>query len=176
MADPAAEPSGDFFAALLRDHAEIERRLAELDRAALVLSRTEIDHAALEVVRATLGYFSSEGARHEAHEEQTLFPRLRPLPEFAQILSALEFQHRMNGSAARELAACAERFAPGSGRELRFLAYRFAEMHRGHAVAEERALFPLAASRLAPEAQAEMVREMRARNAARGRSGTREPD
>jgi hypothetical protein len=36
-------------------------------------------------------------------------------------------------------------------------------MHRGHAVAEERALFPLAAARLAPQVQIEMVREMLAR-------------
>jgi len=154
------------FAGLLQEHARIEDRLKALDQAAVVLSRDEGDAAALAVVAETLSFFASEGARHEAHEELTLFPRLRPLPEFKQILSALEFQHRMNDTAAKELAACVARFAPGSGRELRLLAYRFAEMHRGHAIAEERSLFDLAAARLSPEMQAEMAREMRERNGA----------
>ena len=91
-------------------------------------------------------------------------------PEFAQILSALEFQHRMNATAAQEFSACVQKFAPGGGRELRRLAYRFAEMHRGHAVAEERALFPLAATRLSPKVLLELGGEMRQRNAARPRS------
>ncbi len=69
----------------------------------------------------------------------------------------------MNDTEGRAFSAFLERFAPGSGRELRRLAARFAEMHRGHAVAEERALFPLAASVLSPELLAEMSREIRER-------------
>jgi hemerythrin-like domain-containing protein len=98
----------------------------------------------------------------------TLFPRIRPLPEFKQILSALEFQHRMNDAGGRELAECVERFAPGGGRELLRLALRFAEMHRGHAIAEERALFPLAAATFSPEMLAEMGREMLERERSAG--------
>ena len=74
----------------------------------------------------------------------------------------------MNVSEEKQLSACVDRFAPGSGRELQRLAHRFAEMHRGHAVAEERALFPLAASRLSPQVVAEMSREMLARTSAVG--------
>jgi hemerythrin-like domain-containing protein len=154
----------DFFAGLLQEHARIELRLKELDQAAAALGRDERDPAALGRVAATLDFFAEEGARHEAHEELTLFPRLRPLPEFKQIVSALEFQHRMTAAEGRELSACVAGFGPGSGRDLRRLAYRFAEMHRGHAIAEERALFPLAAARLPPELRAEMLREMRARS------------
>jgi len=150
----------DFFRSLLEDHAQIEAQLKRLDQAGATLGRLPGDAAALEIVAETLRFFATEGARHEAHEEETLFPRLRPLPEFRQILSALEFQHKMTATEGRALAACVQSFAPGSDRELRNLAYRFAEMHRGHAIAEERALFPLAASRLAPEVQAEMLREM----------------
>jgi len=150
----------DFFRSLLEDHARIEARLKQLDQASAALGRLPGDAAALEIVADTLGFFATEGARHEAHEEETLFPRLQSLPEFRQILSALQFQHKMTAAEGRALAACVQGFAPGSERELRQLAYRFAEMHRGHAIAEERALFPLAASRLAPEVQSEMLREM----------------
>jgi hemerythrin-like domain-containing protein len=161
--DKASEPR-DFFAALARDHVRIEDQLKALVRAAEAVGTAENDAAALAVISGTLEFFAGEGARHEAHEEQTLFPRLRSNPEFKQILSALEFQHRMNNTTFQELSACVAGFAPGSGRELRRQSIRFAEMHRGHAVAEERALFPLASARLTPQAIVEMTREMRKRN------------
>ena len=163
MAHAPMDPGTGLFPRLLQDHARLEERLKRLDEAAAAIGRNEQDPAALAQVAETLAFFGSAGARHEEHEEQTLFPRLRPLSEFKQILSALEFQHRMTASEGRALAACVQTFAPGRGTELRRLAYRFAEMQRGHALAEERALFPLAATRLAPEVQAEMVREMVAR-------------
>jgi hemerythrin-like domain-containing protein len=161
------EPS-DFFACLVQDHARIEARLKALEQAAGVVGRTESDGAALAVIVETLDFFATEGARHEANEELTLFPRLRSLPEFKQILSALHFQHEMNASEEKQLSACVDRFVSGSEQELRRLAHRFAEMHRGHAVAEERALFPLAASRLSPQVVAEMSREMRERTSVVG--------
>ena len=168
MGNEATSGSHDLFAALTRDHARIETRLKALELAAHGLCRMEGDAAALGVIAETLDFFASEGARHEEHETLTLFPRIRPLPEFKQILSALEFQHRMNDAGGRELAECVERFAPGESRELLRLALRFAEMHRGHAIAEERALFPLAAATLPPEALAEMGREMLERERSAG--------
>jgi len=167
MAQAATDPQADFFPRLLQDHAQIEMRLKRLDAASTAIARNELDPEALAQVAETLAYFAADGARHEAHEEETLFPRLRALPEFRQILSALEFQHKMTASEGRALADCLQGFEPGRGPELRRLAYRFAEMHRGHAIAEERALFPLAASQLTPQVQAEMVRELLARNGPR---------
>ena len=165
MADATTSESevGDFFACLVREHARIEARLKALEHAAATVGRAQSDSAALGVIAEALRFFETEGARHEAHEELTLFPRLRSLPEFKQILSALHFQHEMTAAEGKLLSDCVARFAPGSDRELRRLAYRFAEMHRGHAVAEERALFPLAASVLEPQVLAEMGREMRER-------------
>jgi len=161
MANETTHPGTDFFAGLMEEHARIEVRLKALDQVALQVSRGEVDAAALGVIADTLRFFATEGARHQAHEELTLFPRLRPLAQFKQILSAMDFQHRMNDDTGRELAACVERSAPG--RELARLAVRFAEMHRCHLLSEERALFPLASSLLAREVQAEMGREMQDR-------------
>jgi len=155
-----------FFVCLVQDHARIEARLKTLEQAAATVGRGGDPSAALGVIAEVLRFFATEGGLHEAHEELTLFPRLRPLPEFKQILSALRFQHEMNATEGKALSACVEGFAPGSERELHRLVYRFVEMNRGHAVAEERALFPLAASMLPPMEVDEMGREMRQRNGA----------
>jgi hemerythrin-like domain-containing protein len=165
-----AEGAGGFFAQLVLEHARIEEQLSSLFSAADALSRDESDRAAPGVILAKLDWFARDGARHEELEENVLFPRLRPLPEFAQILAALEFQHRMNRSEGADLRACLERFAPGSGPKLRHLAVRFVEMHRGHAVAEERALFPLAAKHLSKQALEELDRESRARRTSAARN------
>ena len=172
MSEPSTDAS-DFFAALLQDHALIEERLKELEQAAHAVGQVESDTAALGIVAETLRFFANEGARHQASEELTLFPRLRSLSDFKPILSAIEFQHQMNEAAERELTACVERFAPGGGRELRRLALRFVELNRAHAFAEERAMFPLAASVLPPPVLAEMSREMRERQRAPSRTGER---
>jgi hemerythrin-like domain-containing protein len=163
MANESADAPTDFFAGLTADHALIETRLAALEQAARTISAQEGDAAALSVITDTLRFFASEGAQHEADEEITLFPRLQLLPEFRQIVSALEFQHRMNAGEGEALAACVARFAPGKGRELLRQAIRFVEAHRGHAVAEERALFPLAAARLSPAILADLARERQKR-------------
>jgi hemerythrin-like domain-containing protein len=166
MGDATATEPSDLITELKRDHARIEERVAMLVKAAEVVSRTESDKEALGVIAGTLAFFATEGARHEEVEEEILFPRLRYQPAFKQILSALEFQHRMNRTGGQELTECVERFGPGQGRELRRLAFRFADMHRGHAVAEERALFPLVASTLSSQEMAEMGRELRERKGA----------
>jgi len=160
--------SNDFFAVLTQDHARFELRLQALLQAADALSRNERSDADREVIVRTLDVFATEGARHEELEESALFPHLRPLPQFKQMLSALEFQHRMNRTGAEQLRACIDRFAPGSGAELRRLAQRFAEMHRAHALGEERALFPLAAAALPPATMAQLRRAWHERNPAAG--------
>lgn len=153
----------DLFAVLTREHARFEERLKALLEIVEAVRRTEASRADLDAIARALDFFATEGARHEEIEEGTLFPRLRPLRQFKQVLSALEFQHGMNRSEGAQLRACVDRFVPARGVELQRLARRFVEMHRAHAMSEERALFPLAASALAPEAILEMSREARAR-------------
>lgn len=155
--------SGDFFTMLTQDHVRFETRLQALLQSADALSRNASNDGERRVILGTLDFFASEGAQHENIEETVLFPRLRPLPQFQQILGALEFQHGMNRAEGGKLRACLDRFAPGSGHELRRQALRFAEMHRAHALGEERALFPLAASVLSPATIEEIRREARQR-------------
>lgn len=161
--------SSDIFAVLAEDHARFETRLQALSQAADALSRLEGDDTARDLIASTLDYFETEGARHEELEESTLFPRVRPLPQFEQTLRALEFQHGMNRDIGAKLRACLDRFGPGKGPELQRLAQRFTEMHRAHAMGEERALFPLAASVLSPATIEEMGRGLVRRNPAPGR-------
>ena len=159
MTPPSQDGPVDFFAELVSDHRRIEARLLALEQAVRAPNGPQHDAALLETVAATLAFFATEGARHEEREERELLPRLRSLAGFEQIVAATQFQHRMNTDAAREVAACAERFVPGHGRELRRLALRWVEFQRCHAVAEERALFPLAAERLPAATLAEIARE-----------------
>jgi hemerythrin-like domain-containing protein len=158
---PSSPSSGDLPSLLVQDHALMETRLAALVDSMNAMARGGDVDAHFRLVADTLDFFATEGARHESVEETLLFPRLRPLPQFGQILSAIEFQHRMNRAEAEQLRSCVERRVPGP--ELRRLVVRFVEMHRGHAVAEERALFPLLASALDPKALEELGREARKR-------------
>jgi hemerythrin-like domain-containing protein len=140
---------GGFLALLVEDHARMETRLAALVQSLdSVRNGGDVD-AHFALAAATLDFFESEGAVHESLEENLLFPRLGRLPQFKQVLSALEFQHRMNRTEGEQLRACVDRRATGP--ELRRAAVRFIEMHRGHVVAEERALFPLVSSTLTPQ-------------------------
>ena len=148
------DPTQDVFAQLVRAHRDIEARVAELERAS-----DDPSGSGLDAIARLLAYFDGPAALHHADEDQTLFPRLRPLDGFAQMLGAFDFQHQMNDAAYAELRE-AFRAAPS---KLRGVAHRFAELQRAHIMAEERALFPLAARSLSAEVLARMSDEMAAR-------------
>lgn len=144
------------FAKLLAAHRRIEAQLARFDSLA---GRAD----AAEVVRGVLDFFAGEGARHHDDEERHLFPRLRALPAFAMMIPALEAQHEMMDSAHQELRAELDRGCPGGPAKLKALAARFAEMHRGHIIAEEKGLFPMVETALPAPAKAELARELEER-------------
>lgn len=138
----------DFFDHLMRAHAQIETRLRELEV-------TEPGAMA-----STLDGFATFAKQHQDDEETILFPRLRALPAFTQMLAAFEFQHQMNETEHAALAASIRAFAPGKEAEIRRAALRFVEVQRAHMLAEETALFPLAKQTLAPDVLAAMSREL----------------
>lgn len=143
--DPALSP----FAELMREHREIEARAAQLDAVAAELMNGGDAARALASLEELLAYFDGPAALHNADEERSLFPLLRAHAAFAQMLPAFQFQHQMNDSTQAELRAA---LAAGDPQSIVDQARRFAEMQRAHIMAEERALFPLAAQTLsAPE-------------------------
>lgn len=143
-------------AQLMRDHREIEAQVTELERAAENLESVAGRQTALATVNAVVDFFagSGVGARHHAYEEQVLFPRLRELDDFAQAIGALEFQHKMNDDTYAELCDAVQ---AGDTSRIALAAPRLADMHRAHIMAEERALFPLLATKLPADALAELA-------------------
>jgi hemerythrin-like domain-containing protein len=141
----------------MRDHREIEARVADLEQAASNLSGGAGHAAALATIADVAHYFASAAARHHAYEEEVLFPRLRQLDDFAQMVPALEFQHKMNDDAYAELRAAVE---AGDAKRIALVAPRFAEMHRAHIMAEERSLFAVAATKLSADVLEQLARDM----------------
>jgi hemerythrin-like domain-containing protein len=141
----------EFFEHLMRAHAGIEQRLHA------------IEVAEPTAMASALEAFTTFAKQHQDEEETILFPRLRPLPAFAQMLGAFDFQHQMNETEHGAFAACLR--AQGAKGDLRRAALRFVEVQRAHMLAEERALFPLAEQTLSPDVLAAMHRELRTPNA-----------
>ncbi|MBK9034756.1 MAG: hemerythrin domain-containing protein [Myxococcales bacterium] len=160
--DPSA-PVPDFFAQLLRDHHDLEACVVELGRAADQLDAVPGEAAALATLATALAYFDGPAARHQADEEQLLFPQLRSLPAFTQMIPAFECQHQLNDGTLAELRAALQPGAPARIGTVADLVRRFVEMQRAHILAEERALFPLAARTLAPAIVENLTRAQAAR-------------
>lgn len=156
----------DPFELLAAAHREIEARVAELERATEELGDEARRARALEVIAAVLDYFEGPAAVHHADEEETLFPHLRSLATFSQMLSAFDFQHQMNADGYAKLRAAFGAYQPGAESQLRQVAHHFAELQRAHILAEERSLFPQAARALSSAAIEQIARAMAARRSA----------
>lgn len=122
-------------------------------------------------VQAALQYFRVGGKRHNADEEESLFPRLRGEPNvgrFDEILS-LEEDHR----AADELHASVEALYSGwisagaldsdDSRRLAASTQSLKALYAGHIHVEEQIVFPRAAEALESAAIRAIGREFRAR-------------
>ena len=154
------------FALLLSAHQRIEEELVRLDGVSGTRaqpSRIE-DGDALLAVRSALEFFAGPATLHNELEELLFFPQLRPLSAFAVMLPAFEAQHQMIDAEYAALRAEVDRGAPSGIAKLRALVARFAEMHRGHLIAEEKILFPLAAHELSEAAKAELALELSKRS------------
>lgn len=162
--DPRA-PAPDFFAQLLRDHRDLEGCLGELEAAAAALDALPSSTAARAALATALAYFDGPAARHHADEAELLFPELRPLPAFAQMVPAFDFQHQLNDGTLAELKAALGPAAPHRIGSLADLVHKFVEMQRAHLLAEERALFPLAARTLTPDVVERLTQAQAARRA-----------
>lgn len=114
-------------------------------------------------------YFVEALPLHVADEEESIVPRLtgkRP-----EVDGALATMHRQHGEHEADIAALvaalrAVKASPeeaGLREQLRVVAERLSRAFEEHLAAEEQVLFPAIRAVLAPEVQAEIVAEQRAR-------------
>jgi hemerythrin-like domain-containing protein len=157
---------------MLRDcHRRIERFLDVLCRIAQDARGRALSTEEAGSVEAALRYFRESGPRHNADEEESLFPRLRASPEGGNpgAVDRLEAEHqtaaRLHDS-VEEL--CRAWIADGSLSEadaesLSATTGALRSMYAGHIRVEEEQVFPRAAAVLNRAALAAMGQEFQAR-------------
>jgi hemerythrin-like domain-containing protein len=124
-----------------------------------------------DAVRAALHYFRTGGQRHNADEEESLFPRLRTEPGVASFkeIASLESEHHV----ANELHTQVDilytgwiadaSLSPAFTQQLLSTTQRLKQLYDEHIRLEEDVVFPRAAKVLDSQAIAAMGQEFRAR-------------
>jgi len=121
-------------------------------------------------IQAALSYFRTGGQRHNADEEQSLFPRMQaggaePVPE----IGGLEHDHRdaelLHSRVDSIYSAwiANQAIPPDQQSELKAATDRLKKLYEQHIAIEEKVVFPRAAQTLTPEAIAAIGQEFRAR-------------
>jgi hemerythrin-like domain-containing protein len=151
-------------------HRRIEHFLHILSTVAERLGTDALANEETSAIEAALNYFRTGGIRHNADEEESLFPRLRADGE-AVDLDSLESDHRIAGELHQEADALYRKWiAAGSldiSEHLRLTAItnRLQRIYREHIRLEEEVVFPLAARTLSPQELAAMGNEFERRRA-----------
>lgn len=157
---------------MLRDcHRRIERFLQVLcivEERACGRTLTDEESAA---VTAALHYFREGGLRHNADEEESLFPRLRAMEaiEPADDLVHLEEDHRRTGLLHGQIEALYKKWmaagalSSGEQQDLRSATRELEGTYAGHIKLEESTVFPHAARALDKSAIAAMGMEFKTR-------------
>ncbi len=161
-------------------HRRIERFLDVLDRVAHGAVGREMTTVEAEAVAAALKYFEESGPRHNADEEESLFPRMRELARrepgarerigrALEEIDRLEREHVEAGAIHAAVGAWYARWLrgevpdEGAGRELAGETGKLRDMYSRHIQAEEELVFPLAAQVLDSAEIAAAGREVEAR-------------
>lgn len=152
-------------------HRRIEDRLGVLARAGEHFERQPAEARA--AIAHALAFFRTNGVLHTEDEEQSLFPRLRPLlaESEAVLVAELERQHeeaeRLH--AAVEAAAAELNSSPppaGAVEGYRTAVRRLQELYREHIEAEDSRVFAVAERVLSGGHLREIAEEMRSRRPA----------
>jgi hemerythrin-like domain-containing protein len=166
-----SDPTG-----LLADcHRRIEMFLGALETVAQAGGGPLAEEGARSLA-AALRYFREAAPKHNADEEESLFPRMRRKggPEAAAALArlaALEDEHRwaepLHAEADRlgQRYLAAGRLTADEAAALRNAVGRLAAMYREHIRVEDEVVFPAAARMLSQADRAAMAKEMAARRA-----------
>lgn len=161
---------------MLKDcHRRIEHFLQILHAVIHRAAGREMTEEERAAVQAALSYFRTGGQRHNADEEESLFPRMRAAgidPAELEKVAALEHDHRD----AEQIHSDVDRLYTlwlDSGRlsaedeaALRSLTQQLLALYAQHIEIEEKIVFPCAAAHLPKDDIASMGAEFRARRSA----------
>ncbi len=152
----------DAFDQLERSHRRLEERLLELEEAADAIEAGRDVAGALDTVRGVAAWFGRAGARHEADEEASLFPRLTVRGVAVELCERLRREHEAQAELWAEVlrlvqAPAVDAAALGKAARALFRSYA------AHVRAEEDELFPAARAALPASDLAEMLEEMAGR-------------
>ena len=155
---------------LLSDcHRRIEHFLAVLIRLCDKAKGGSLEADERELLDKALAYFRNAAPKHNADEEQSLFPRLRASGQSEAALARLaelEFEHELAARDHQIVDSLATRWlnegrlAPEDGGQLTEALKRLSEIYGRHIAVEDRELFPLANRLLPPDELAAVGREM----------------
>jgi hemerythrin-like domain-containing protein len=172
---PFSDPTG-----LMSDcHRRIEMFMRTLSAAAKFEGRRLSDDESRNL-EAALRYFREAAPKHNADEEESLFPRLRSLPdlEVQRVLinlDRLEQEHRWAAPLHMEIDRLGQqwlsngRLGKDEVRAFQTAIRKLVAMYGTHIHFEESALFPLATRVLSPAQTTDIAREMaNRRNVERG--------
>jgi hemerythrin-like domain-containing protein len=159
---------------MLQDcHRRIERFAGLLGQVARQADGRALGAEECEAVEAALRYFRESGPRHNADEEESLFPRMRQggAAEVLRDVERLEDEHRQSEALHKEAAELFDRWmadgalaAVDRGR-LHAVIARLELIYREHIRIEEQVVFPRAAQMLDPKTVAAIGAEFRRRRA-----------
>jgi hemerythrin-like domain-containing protein len=158
---------------MLQDcHRRIERFLSVLCRVAERRETGALTGAEMQSVESALNYFRKGGQRHNADEEESLFPRLRQSAgEEMAAIAELEEEHReaasLHATVEQLYSAWMARgeLSEGERQRLRLSTARLARLYAGHIAVEETRVFPLARRLRDRETIAAVGSEFRTRRA-----------
>lgn len=146
---------------LMACHRRIEERLNTLQQAAAHLEdRPEESRVAFE---NAFHFLDTSGVLHTSDEEESLFPRLRPLLEPGErtYLASLEHDHT---EAHRLYTELKQKLRAGSeATQVRNVVHRLVELYRAHIASEDEVLQAYALQLLRPAHLAEIAAEMKQR-------------
>jgi hemerythrin-like domain-containing protein len=151
-----------------RTHRRIEEQLGELQRAATAIVRERGGTAELAVVDGVLAYMERSVARHEADEEESLFPRLRATAaarELAPLLQDLIADHVHQRHIVKQMRSLQDRWPSNgpdarSGASLVTLVNELVRAYRSHIEREDKELYPAANEHLKPAERQAIRTEM----------------
>jgi hemerythrin-like domain-containing protein len=157
---------------MLKDcHRRIERFVSLLARVAAQANGRSLALDERQAVEAALRYFRESGPRHNSDEEQSLFPRLKDMPDMKADILRLAGEHQEADELHADIAGLFTAWLDGQtpsaedARGLREMTHRLAELYREHIGLEEDHVFPQASRSLDPATLQAIGREFQQRRA-----------